>query len=67
MYQIYEFAKDKKIKIENKERLKCELKRYGLNEVYSSKRNILSKEDFQVIKNFKNNEEIVIRKADKSN
>ena len=55
------------LKIESEERLKCELKRYGLNETKDFNRCLLSKEDRKVINDLKKDDSVSIRKADKSN
>ena len=49
------------------ERLKCVLKRFGINNVKDFTKDLLSKEDYACIKKLKNDDSIIIRKADKSN
>ena len=55
------------ILITNEEKLKCELKRFGLSKQRTYSPNNISKDQISDIKNIKNNKDIVIRKADKSN
>ena len=55
------------IKISNNEQLKCELKRFGLKRVEDHSKNILNRDQIDLIKNFKNNPNVIVRKADKSN
>jgi hypothetical protein len=63
---IVQLSDKEEITVENFESLKCELKRYGLNDIKDFNRDILSKTDYEKIKQFKGNNNIVIRKADKS-
>jgi hypothetical protein len=64
---IVQLEGSNEVTVENFEKLKCELKRYGLNDVKDYNHDILTKKDFELIKEFKQNNNIVIRKADKSN
>ena len=43
------------------------MKRFGLQEIKDFNKDLLTKEDCQEIKKLKNNEDIIIRRADKSN
>jgi hypothetical protein len=40
---ILDLAKNKHINIENEERLKCELKRFGINDIKDYNKDLLSK------------------------
>ena len=53
--------------MDNDDRLKCELKRMGINQQYNHSKDLITKEEYGIIKMFNENENIVIRKADKSN
>ena len=55
------------MQVTDNERLRCELKRFGLRQVQDYNRDLLSKEQMQLIKTFRDNPDIIIRKADKSN
>ena len=57
----------KDIAIVNEERLKCELKRYGLREIKDFSKHLLNKEDMAKIKEVRSDKNLIIRKADKSN
>ena len=65
--QIETEKKKGTITIENEEGLKCELKRFGLRNIRDYGRDVLTKEQHSLIKEFNNNENIIVRKADKSN
>ena len=56
-----------KIYVTDDERLKCELKRFSLRELKDFSSDVLTKEQHNKIKEFNNNENIIVRKADKSN
>ena len=47
--------------------LKCELKRFGLKNNNDFQRDILSKSDYKIVREFVKNDEITVRKADKNN
>ena len=64
---IEEQCKKDKVVINNSEVLKCELKRFGLSHTKDFNRDILSKKQIDLVKNFKDNKDIIVRKADKSN
>ena len=53
--------------VEDTDRLTCELKRFDLKERQNHSKDLLTKEQYEKIKDFKNNPNIIIRKADKSN
>ena len=65
--QIETEKKKGTITIEDEEGLKCELKRFGLRNIRDYGRDVLTKEQHLLIKEFNNNENIIVRKADKSN
>ena len=65
--QIETEKKKGTITIEDEEGLKCELKRFGLRSIRDYTRDVLIKEQHSLIKEFNNNENIIVRKADKSN
>ena len=58
--------KEKKVTIKKEERLTCELKRFGLKERRDFTKDLITKEDYNKIKEFNRND-IFIRKADKNN
>ena len=60
--------KKKKVTIKNEERLTCELKRFGLKERRDFTKDLITKEDYNKIKEFNmGGDNIIIRKADKNN
>jgi len=68
--KLYETIKrksdDKKLKIVNDEMLRCELKRFGLRPSVDFNRDLLSKKQYGVLKEFCSRDDIIIRKADKT-
>lgn len=54
------------LNITDEERLKCELKRFGLQNNRDYNKNNISKEQLKLIKEFNADEDIITRKADKS-
>lgn len=66
-HQIDNEIAKKTISIPNPEQFKCELKRYGLRNQPDYNKDILSKHQHSLIKNLRENTDIHIRKADKSN
>ena len=58
--------KEKKVTIKNEERLTCELKRFGLKERDFTK-DLITKEEYNKIREFNRNDNIIVRKADKNN
>ena len=58
--------KEKKVTIKNEERLTCELKRFGLKERRDFTKDLITKE-YNKIREFNRNDNIIIRKADKNN
>lgn len=64
---INKLQKNKEILIQDEDKLKCELKHFGLKKPQTYDKDILTPEDYLEIKALKNNPNIVIRKADKSN
>jgi len=63
---IKDKAKDKHVIIHNEEELKSDLETFGMRKNDDFTSDILSKSQYQKIKNFNNNDSIVTRKADKS-
>ena len=59
--------KEKKVTIKNEERLTCELKRFGLKERRDFTKDLITKEEYNKIREFNRNDNIIIRKADKNN
>ena len=59
--------KEKKVTIKNEERLTCELKRFGLKERRDFTKDLITKEEYNKIREFIRNDNIIIRKADKNN
>jgi len=68
--KLYENIKDKErngsIKISDDSNLKTELERFGKKKLFGNK-NPLTKDQNKLIKDFINNNDVIIRKADKSN
>ena len=61
-------VKDNQIVIQDDERLRCDLKKHGLRNMHSHQADdILTREQHATIKEFRSNDNIIIRKADKSN
>ena len=58
---------NEEIKIDDEERLLCDLKQIELKSFIDHNKNLLRREDYKALKEFKQNENIIIRKADKSN
>ena len=69
--KLYRSIQDKvtrrEVSINNNERLKCELKRFGLRQITDFTKYLLTKEQYKQLRDFINNEEIIVRKGDKSN
>ena len=65
--QIKDAKSKKNINISNEEILKCELKRFSYKFHKDYNKDVLTKEEYQAVKQFNSNEEIIVRKADKSN
>ena len=60
--------KDNLIIVQDDEKLKCDLKRHGLRDMQNHQLvDLLTKEQYKSIKEFRDNNDITIRKADKSN
>ena len=66
-YNIKAAEKEKKVTIKNEERLTCELKRFGLKERRDFTKDLITKEEYNKIREFNRNYNIIIRKADKNN
>ena len=60
-------SKDNTITISEDDQLKCELKRFGLRKPQDFSKNLLDKDQFQLVKDFTRNPDVITRKADKSN
>lgn len=60
-------VKSNEVFVEDSEQLRTELKAIGLKQQDDHNKDILTKAQYATIKEFKNNPDIVIRKADKSN
>lgn len=65
--QIERGRKEDNIEIEQAERLRCELKRFGLRPCIDFTSDVLTKEQYKLVEEFKKQPNIVIRRADKSN
>ena len=59
--------KQNNLTVHSEERLKCELKRFGLRQYRCYERDVLTKEQHEAIKNFNKNDSIIVRRADKCN
>jgi len=64
---ITNYVKNEKLEFVDEERFKTELKRFGLREQNNFSRDLITKQQYEKIKNFNKNSEIITRKADKSN
>ena len=64
---IVDKSKRNHVIIEDDDKLKCELKRLGLSSQTDYTKDILNKHQREIIKDFKKNKNIIIRKADKAN
>ena len=58
--------KVKKVTIKNEEGLTCELKRFGLKERRDFTKDLITKEEYNKIREFNRNDNIIIRKTDKN-
>ena len=69
--KLYEEVKAKErnglVNIENDEGLQCELKRIGLQPIIDYNSDLLTKQQYKKLRELKENENIIIRRADKSN
>jgi hypothetical protein len=69
--KLYDDIRDKQrsntLTIENDDIIKCELERFGMMKPSNFQRDVLSKEQYQKIRDFNSNTSITVRKADKSN
>ena len=52
--------KEKKVTIKNEERLTCELKRFGLKERRDFTKDLITKEEYNKIREFNRNDNIII-------
>ena len=64
---VKELEKSKKVLVHNEEDLKCELERFGTKEIRDRTKDILTREQYKLIKEFNQDPSIITRKADKSN
>ena len=55
------------VEISDQEKLKCELKRFGLREIRDFDKDLLTREEHKIVREFVENEDIIVRKADKNN
>ena len=61
-------ADNKYLEIINDDKLKCDLKRYGLRDMRAHEiKDILTKDQREEVQRFSNSEDIIVRKADKGN
>ena len=66
-YSIKKWETEKKVPITDEDRLKCELKRFGLKERPNYNKNLITKEQYTKLNELRNNNRMVIRKIDKNN
>ena len=59
--------KAKKVTIKNEERLTCELNKFVLKDRRNFAKELITKEEYNEIRDFNRNDYIIIRKADKNN
>lgn len=64
---IKEKVRSRVINVSNEENLKCELERFGTKRVVDHTRDLLTPEDYNKFKELRNNDQIAIRMADKTN
>ena len=57
----------KNLIVQDEERLKCELKRFGLRDDKDFQSDLITREEYKMVGEFLENDEIVVRKADKNN
>ena len=68
LYQsIQKKEKEQEITVNNHEQLRCELKRFGLQQTRDYNSDLLTRSQYKALKEFRENNDIVIRKADKTN
>ena len=68
LYKQITSAKDNGyINVDNQDMLLSELRTYGLRVPTDNLRDVLSRDQYSMIKDFNSNEDIVVRKADKTN
>lgn len=65
--RLIDLKRNDKITFNDEENLQCELKRFGLRNIRDFSKDQLTRQQYQMIKTFCNNDNIVIRKADKTN
>ena len=64
---ICEGKRNNTVTVENDDELKCQLERFGLQSPRDFQQDLLTREQFQKIRNFNSIDSIIVRKADKSN
>ena len=69
--KLYENIKKKEtsgeVTVNNDEELRCNIKRIGLKHIIDHNKDLMTKKQYNIIKEFKSKDSITIRKADKSN
>jgi hypothetical protein len=66
-YTITNLKSNNQIIVDDQDRLECELKRFGLRQRQDFTKDLISKDQYNQIKEFNANKTIIVRKADKSN
>ena len=66
-FTIKKFESEKKVIITDEDRLKCELKRFGLKDRRNFDKDLMTKEQYAKFKELMENDTITKRKADKNN
>jgi hypothetical protein len=64
---IKNIAVNKQIRIIQEDKMKCELEKFGMKNNTDYEKDVLTREQHEKIKKLRDNKDIVIRKADKSN
>jgi hypothetical protein len=69
--KLYDSIKQKQsssdLRILDEEELRCDLKQIGLRRIVDHNKDLLTKDQYRKIKEFSNREDVIIRRADKSN
>ena len=65
--QVKTEASNSTVEITDEDRLKCELKRFGLKENNCHDKDLLTREQYIKLKGLRDNEQVIIRKSDESN
>ena len=64
---VRDLRNDGIVEVDNDDLLRCELKRFGLQNVHDYNKDIITREQYLKVKEFNDNPKIIVRKADKNN